>query len=146
MTDIPLIFEARGYVTVRVLIRAGRYHVCGPVKFYVDTGSPESLISEEDAKRLMFPITKLTYDKTSLMGGAKIRTAEVKDIELTFRVGEDAAQKIHMGVFRVAKSLWTKKEAIACSSSILGNDFLLKNKLSLHVNPLKNEAYYKEEA
>lgn len=76
--SILLILDNKGYVIVSALVQARRYHAFGAVKLYVDTGSPESFLSEEDALRLKFPLTKLKNDKFSLMGGTKMQTAETR--------------------------------------------------------------------
>lgn len=139
---IPLILDEKGYVIVRTFIWARKYHVHGAVKFYVDTGSPESFISEQDALRLGFPLNKLNYDKKSLMAGTKIETAPIKNVILTFGDGK----KIPMIEFRVSRNMRRGKKSVSVNNSILGIDFLVKNKLSLHVNPVKKEAYYEHEA
>ena len=46
---------------------------------------------------------------------------------------------------KVAKTGWTRKEAVYSGASILGLDFFLKNKFSLHINTIRDTAYIETE-
>ncbi len=131
---------ANGLIHTVALVRIPSLRVCGINKFFVDTGSPESFIGEQDAKRLHVPMKRLNFTKPALMGGTKISLAQTKDVTLRFHA-EHGAIKIKLPSFHVAKGAWTKKGVVHTNPSILGTDFLLTNNLKLIFWPSNNIAF-----
>lgn len=102
---------SNGLIHTVALVRIPSLRVCGINKFFVDTGSPESFIGEQDANRLHAPMRKLNFTKPALMGGTKISLAQIKDVTFHFRT-EGKAITIKSPIFHVAKGMWTKKGAV----------------------------------
>lgn len=131
---------ANGLIHTVALVRIPRLRVCGINKFFVDTGSPESFIGEQDANRLGIPMKRLNFTKPALMGGTKISLAQIKDVTLHFQT-KNKAFKIKSPSFHVAKGAWTKKGVVHSNPSILGTDFLLANNLQLIFWPTNEIAF-----
>ena len=131
---------SNGLIHAIALVRIPSLRICGIVKFFVDTGSPESFIGEQDAQRLKIPMKTLNFTKPALMGGTKISLAQIKDIRFNFRT-EGEPIKIRSPVFHVARGMWTKKGVVHSNPSILGTDFLLANNMQLIFWPSNNVAF-----
>jgi len=131
---------ANGLIHTVALVRIPSLRTCGINKFFVDTGSPESFIGEQDAHRLHIPMKKLNFTKPALMGGTKISLAQIKDVTLHFQT-EDEAITIKSPLFHVAKGAWTKKGVVHHNPSILGTDFLLANDMQLIFWPSNSIAF-----
>jgi hypothetical protein len=129
-----------GLIHTVALVRIPRFRVCGINKFFVDTGSPESFIGQQDANRLHIPVNRLNFTKPALMGGTKISLARIKDVALHLQT-KDKAIKIKSPLFHVAKGAWTKKGVVHSNPSILGTDFLLVNNLQLIFWPSNEVAF-----
>lgn len=144
---IPLAISKDNLITVSFTIRAA--HIFGAIEAIVDTGSPETIISEADAIRLNIPISRLKFASHSYgIGGSPIAKYELRNVTLSFRTDENKAETIKLDKVYVSRR--TSKDArttdIALGvPSIIGNDFLLKQKFVLYFNPNKNVAYLERE-
>lgn len=140
---IPLIIS-EDIIILNCFIRAPDYHnVYGNIKFIVDTGSTDSFIGEIDAIKLRIPISRLGKNEEKqgrgLAGGSIILYA-IKNVTLSFLSENKRIEKIHFQHMDVGLSA-RKDEKSRIRESILGNDFLLKNNLTLVFNPSKQIAY-----
>lgn len=136
---IPLTIS-NGLIHTLAMVRIPSMRVCGVVKFFVDTGSPESFIGQQDAVRLKVPMKALSFTKPALMGGTKIGLAKTKEATLHFQTGR-ASIAIRSPTFRVAKGTWTRKGVVHSNPSILGTDFLLANNMQLIFWPSNDVAF-----
>ena len=136
---IPLRIS-NGLIHAIALVRIPSLRVCGIVKFFVDTGSPESFIGEQDAQRLKVPMKMLSFTKPALMGGTKISLAQTKDVSFHFRT-ESESITIRSPTFHVAKGMWTRKGVVHSNPSVLGTDFLLANNMQLIFWPSNEVAF-----
>lgn len=136
---IPLKMS-NGLIHVIALVRIPSLRVYGIVKFFVDTGSPESFIGEQDARRLKVPMKVLNFSKPALMGGTKISLAQTRDITFRFQAA-DKPITMKCPSFHIAKGMWTKKGIVHSNPSILGTDFLFENNLQLIFWPSNNVAF-----
>ena len=146
---IPLDFykSAKGAgLRLRVLatIRFGDRPPVG-VAFIVDTGSPVTFVDEFISSKVRIYTKNLGFDHDALMGGAKVAIHKAGKAYLDFRDSGGALRRIGVRDMMVARTGWTRKEAIYSSVSILGLDFLMENKLALHINPSKGLAYIETE-
>ncbi len=107
----------------------------------VDTGSPITFIDEFVSSKVRIYAKNLEFDHSALMGGAKVAMYRAGKIVLGFRDEKGALVPIEFDGMMVAKTQWTRKEAMYSGVSILGLDFLLKNAASLFVDPSKKSAY-----
>lgn len=144
---IPLTFS-KGYIVATALLRAKRYRVFGSVDILIDTGSPESFISEGNAMKNNIPITKLEFAKHQKIGGCSFSFLKMYDVTLHFHTEEEKSEKLTFPMIYVAISVKRDRETLEYSLSmptLLGTDFLLKEKLSFYCNLSKNVAYLERE-
>ncbi|MHA1222813.1 MAG: hypothetical protein ACTSP3_06090 [Candidatus Heimdallarchaeaceae archaeon] len=140
---IPLKISPENLIVVDTFVRAPRYHgVFGNITFIVDTGSAESLISEADALKIRIPIKSLPQKKgmgRGLTGGAiKLRT--MKDVTISFKTEDNKIEKIKISGIDIGLSAKRDEKSII-RDSIIGNNFLLQNKLKLIFSPFEKIAY-----
>jgi len=131
---------SNGLIHAIALVRIPSLRVRGIVKFFVDTGSPESFIGEQDANRLHIPMKRLNFSKPALMGGTKISLAETKEAAFHFPAA-DKPITVKSHTFHIAKGMWTKKGIVRNNPSIIGTDFLLANNLQLFFWPSSDIAF-----
>jgi hypothetical protein len=112
-----------------------------PIVFIVDTGSPETFIDEFITKDVRVSTDNLDFDHHALLAGTKIGMYRLGSSTISFRTSNDSLQKFEFTKLMLARSLWRRKEAIYAPVSILGLNFFLETKTSLHVDPANNEAY-----
>jgi len=112
------------------------------LEFIIDTGSPDSYISEKDALKLHIP----TKDKPSSgyvdFGGSRYKVIKLPEF-IFYVLKENATAELKLSL-KTLKSEKTSPEKIKMSQvapSILGLDFLKSQKLSLHVFMNENLAY-----
>lgn len=53
-------------------------------EFYIDTGSPVSVLSPELCERMQIPVKKLDFDEKIAIGGAFVDVAVIDPVKLTF--------------------------------------------------------------
>lgn len=128
----------KGLISTVALVR-GPYRIFGSVKFFIDTGSSISFISEGDAKRMNIPFKILEFKDRTAVGGVPIMLAEIKSITFSFKTEEGflpiTSQKIY-----VSRILSTKAE-VPYYPSIIGVNFLEINKLRLVYSPFEKIAF-----
>ena len=135
-----------GRILVNSTIIASHYHIgLGQVEFLVDTGSNETFISEGTALRLNIPIGKLPFEKHIKLGGSTLKLLKMTNVIFYFKNNENKLEKLNLPIIYVMQA--TKKDGqsrIAAQSypSIIGTDFLTRNKFSLVFTPHKNIAYF----
>lgn len=106
-------------------------------EFYIDTGSPVSVISPELAERMQIPVNKLNFKETMAVGGAFIDVAIIDPVELTFyspETGEYGSVKIPIYV-----SDYTNEQPKDMVDNILGMTFLANTSADLHVETDERE-------
>ncbi len=145
---IPLRIVTGG-VYLSAILSSPTYHIgLAQINFVVDTGSNETFISEGDALRFNIPINRLPFEKHILMAGSTFELLKARSLILYIKKDDNKTEKISLDPFYIARG--TKKDeksrnlALAFPS-ILGLDFLEKNKFSLVVTPHKNLAYLEKE-
>lgn len=112
--------------------------------FIVDTGSPQTFISEGDALRLNLPLNKLKFREHMRMAGSVFEVLEMRNVGLYVKTDEERSEKIELPYIGVARGTKKDSKSIQIAQSfpnILGIDFLKQNKLALYFNPSKNIAY-----
>jgi len=110
----------------------------------IDTGSPETLISEGHALRFGIPINNLSFFGHVNLGGAKFELFEVG--EATIKLRDEKEQFIDFNFKRLCLAKSTKRDQSSLQASqampmILGVNFLEEHKLSLFFAPHENIAY-----
>jgi len=110
------------------------------VKFIVDTGSPFSLLSEADAKRIGLSINRSQVDKSaSGLGGInnKVNLKSIDKVEIKVK-SDDGYKTFKPKEFWLSYSPRTNSTVF---HSLIGLDFLNEQRLKLVVNIPNNEAY-----
>ncbi|MCX8178918.1 MAG: retroviral-like aspartic protease family protein [Candidatus Aenigmarchaeota archaeon] len=126
-------------------IRSKKYHIYGFVKFIVDTGSNYTDIGERDALRLNIPFNRIKkLEESTRLGGTKWNDYELKDVSLV--VKDENGNRVELtfdsiGVRKCSKSKNVEMERAMEMPSIIGNDFLHKNKLALYHDPFRKVSY-----
>ncbi|MBM3303725.1 MAG: hypothetical protein FJY76_01400 [Candidatus Aenigmarchaeota archaeon] len=132
-------------ISVMVGVRIRSLRVSGIIKFFVDTGSPESFIGEDDAIRMKVPMSHLNFNKNALMGGTKISLGQISGAEFSFVSADGNQIKLSAENFSIAKGAWKRDGIIHTNPSILGADFLKSNNLMLVYYPSGNLAFLRLE-
>ena len=109
--------------------------------FIVDTGSPETFIDEFVTSKFRILTKNLKKSNSILMGGTKIDLFELGKVMMYFRDENDRSVSLKFNNLKVSQTAWTREGSTYLSTSLLGMDFLLENKLSLFVNPDRKEGY-----
>ncbi len=138
--QIPLIVSKDRLYTL-VTVRIPNLRVMGVVKFFIDTGSPKTLIGEMDALKLRMNTQRINFNDDAYLGGTKIFIGEIKDkVQLYFKT-QGASIPFTPAKFYVSKGMLKIAGVEYPSPSLLGIDFLIENKLALYFNPSENVAY-----
>ncbi len=111
------------------------------VTFIVDTGSPVTFVDEFVSSKARVYTKNLNFDHGALMGGTKVAMHNAGSVTMNFRDTADSLAAFQFTNIMVAKTQWTRKEAIYSSVSILGLDFLIETKTKLVVDSNNNTAY-----
>jgi len=112
-----------------------------PVVFIVDTGSPETFIDEFVVSKFRILTKNLKFSNSMMMGGTKVGLYSLGKVTVNFRNGNKNLIPVKFDNLKVSQTSWTKAGTVYSSTSILGMNFLLENKLSLFVNPDRREGY-----
>ena len=140
---IPLQIVA-GRILISAFIRSAKYRLAGKIEFYVDTGSPETFISQSDAFRLHVPMSSLPFLRNAKIGGSTYELKRIREIELKFKTEEGELESITLPEFSVLEGTKRDIKGLQESNSVpslMGVDFLTVNSLALYFNPSKNTAY-----
>lgn len=123
-------------IVSRALVKSESLSMVGLIEFVVDTGSPITLISLKDRERLR--ISKIKMNSINVkknlitIGGGTVNSKIISDVII--KMGEFSSQ---MPIQIVDDS-----NGISSNTSVLGVDFLLKNKLKLVFDPTNNKAFF----
>ena len=120
------------------------------ITFVVDTGSTDTIISPADAFRLHLPINSLKNQEEEpyvVIGGNKFKRKKAVGITLMFRDDKGNAKQFIYDptIIESTKQDQDSLKLAYSLPSLLGVDFLLKNKLSLHFIPHKETVYLESE-
>lgn len=139
---IPLDFDRDGgSIFVNAAIRIRSRSVLFPVAFIVDTGSPMTFIDEFYSSKFRIFAKNLPFDSFIYMGGTKVGLYALDGTEVILRDDRGVPTGLSFDGMKVAKTAWTKREAVYTGESILGLDFMRKLGLVLFVDPGNNLAY-----
>ena len=114
-------------------------HIFTSIRAIVDTGSPTTIIGPLDREKMRLSkvqLNKLTGKKIPInYGGSEVVTIELPEAKIKFIEKE----------FELPITIPIKNEMGATQPSILGVDFMLKNKCKFIFNPSIEEAYFEME-
>jgi hypothetical protein len=111
------------------------------IEFVVDTGSPCTLISFNDAKRLNIPISRLSKVNPNVsLGSRKFERYVLPDVDLCLKDEKGGIIKIKSNSLTVLKPT-TRLTQGSMTPSILGWDFLLSNNFRLVLDAPNEESY-----
>ena len=120
------------------------------IEFVIDTGSPESYIGQKDSTKLQIPVKDRREDGTVAFGGSQYK--KIKLPSFTFYLLKQDNQKndyvlleVNLHALKTTKTSPHRVQAADASPSILGLDFLIEQKLSLHVILTADMAYLQYE-
>lgn len=112
--------------------------------FVVDTGSPNSYLSDKDVRRLQIPIKEKLSKEEVDFGGSRFKQVSLPKIEM-YLLKEESGKPLTLSVtisaLKTTKTSAKKIQVAQTLPSILGLDFLREQKLSLHVILTEELAY-----
>jgi len=124
-------------VMAQFLIRSEKPHLFGSIESIVDTGSPTTILGVPDTKRMRVSQIQLkeleSRKEPHAYGGGQLKTKILRDAKLKFGEYFECEMDVQVPVEEVSE----------CNQpTILGVDFMEKNKLKLIFDPFKKEAYF----
>jgi hypothetical protein len=103
----------------------------GQAEFYIDTGSPVSVLSPELTERMQIPVNKLDFSDTVALGGAFIDVAIIDPIELTFFSEETGAYgSVEIPIYVSNYTYEKPKDRV---DNVLGMTFFANTSADLHL-------------
>lgn len=143
---IPLDFTPqKDRISIIGIVRLPPKNLPLPIKFVVDTGSPETFIDEIDLLRFRISAEQYPYSNDMLMGGTKVALHKLGKVNLNFRDSENNLHIVSFNDLKISRSLWTRQNALATGTSIIGMNFLFDTKLHLFVDSSNGIAYFSSE-
>lgn len=142
---IPLTY-ADGRIFINAVITCISAHIgYTPIYFIIDTGSPISFISEEEAKRANFPLNKFTFETHTRMAGGKHELKILKKpVSLYLKNEKGNSSILKLSSLKISQSTSKavkEKEVASQFPSIIGTDFLEENNLILYCDLKNNNCY-----
>lgn len=135
---IPLKFTEDLEITKVLVLNPPQSHNRKQAEFFIDTGSPISLIAPSTALNLDLPLSKFDFKDKAYIGGSQIRTTPIEGIEVAMR-GEK--NEIFKEKFNFLVTEYEGKQASSLDN-ILGMDFLQNFGMNLIVKMNEeNEAF-----
>ncbi len=135
---IPLqIREGRIVLTAVIKSKSLRIHN-QIADFVVDTGSPNSYLSNKEVIKLQIPFKGQASEGEIDFGGSRFRKVSLPKVKM-YLLGEDKQKNnyvtlnVSLSALKTTKSSERKIQTAQMLPSILGLDFLREQKLSLHV-------------
>lgn len=149
MTKIHLLLTNDFRPYVEATIRGPRLKP-SRIEFLIDTGSPETIISEGSALILKIPYKRLPKGKPARgWGGASYDTHIFKNVTIYFKTDKNQIFPVHLkevSISELTTKMSEKERQISLSfPSVIGTDFFKNNEILLHFNPTKSIAYFKKE-
>jgi hypothetical protein len=120
------------------------------MKFVIDTGSPESFISDNDVSKLQIAMKDRENAGLIDFGGSRFKRAILPEAKIDILL-EDKTENLSIQLshsfyaLKTTKSNEKKKQTAQALPSILGLNFLKEHNLSLHVIMTENLAYLQRE-
>ena len=132
------------YATLRI----PQFHIYRPIRFVIDTGSPQSAICEKDALIMQIPFNRIRKSiRVYGIGGSSVEAKPIKRAVITFRNEEGGLEHRTLPVIYACRTTKRDMKTRSLSQSlpsILGVDFLIDNRFRLVFDPVNLEAYLEE--
>lgn len=142
---IPLTINKDDLITVSGSIRSERYRLYKPIVMMIDTGSPETFLSEEDALKYKIPVNALEFVKPAYgLGGGTFNLHKMTNVILSFLDEEQKILRVNLSALYVSISMKKDERSKFIARtipSIMGTDFLKNNNFVFHLDMPKNVAY-----
>lgn len=129
-------------ITLNTIFKYKRITV---IKFIIDTGSPFSLLSEMDIKKIGIPLNRTEHDRVAYgLGGPgnQVNLKEIKDVELIMNDDRGVKQALKSSTFCMA---YSPRNNSIVNHSLIGLDFLKEQKMNLIISLENNKAYMETE-
>ncbi len=144
MTKIPLLLTEDFRPYLEVTIQGP--HIFGRITFLIDTGSPDTIISEGNALMLKIPLKKLPKDKPIMgWGGGSYDSYTFNNVTINFKTDENKIFQVHIPkilISQLTTKMTEEERQISLSfPSVIGTDLLKNNGLILYFDPSKSVAY-----
>ena len=113
------------------------------MEFVIDTGSPDSYLSDKDVRKLQIPIKGKPTKGEVDFGGSRFNKVFLPKIKM-FLLKEDEGchvLNVNLSALKTTKTSEKKIQIAETLPSILGMDFLKEQNISLHVILTENLAY-----
>jgi len=124
-------------VMAQFLIMSEKPHLFGSIESIADTGSPTTILGVPDTKRMRVSQIQLkeleSRKEPHAYGGGQLKTKILRGAKLKFGEHFECEMDVQIPVEEVSE----------CNQpTILGVDFMEKNKFKLVFDPVKREAYF----
>lgn len=120
------------------LIQSEKPHIFGLIESIVDTGSPTTILGMSDIKRMRVSQLQLrdieSRKEPHAYGGGRLKTKILRGAKLKFGEYFDCIMDVEIPVQEITE--------LNTQPTIIGVDFMEKNKLKLIFDPAKKEAYF----
>ena len=122
----------------------------GNFEAFIDTGSPRTIISAVDAEKLSIPFSSLSSSQPIVgFGKGNVPTLAIDKFNLFMRNSEGQTKQLVIPVVIADVSAMRKMDQKILDHartipSLIGMDFLERNKFKLFVDIEKNEAYFED--
>lgn len=145
-TRIPLqIVDQR--LILKAVVECPRLRVRRQIMdFIIDTGSPDSFLSQKDVVKLQIPMKDRPVKGDVNFGGSTYKQVNLPAFTI-YLLKEDKGSKdyvkfnVPLTALKTSKTSEKKKQVAYALPSILGIDFLKSQKVSLHVILTEDMAY-----
>ncbi len=138
---IPLVIHSLAGAlrpTLMFTLRIPQLRVNRPVKALIDTGSPSSFINDWDAKLMHIPENQLQAIGNTFIAGNHVTLCAInKEMFLKMLNDKNELVEVKFPLLVALNQGKTKTENV----TILGVDFLEKNKFALHYDPANKTGY-----
>lgn len=142
MIRIPLLTsldDEGDYLNNAIVLRTPRNFL--KTTFILDTGSPTTILSYLDARRLQIPFNDSAKTKIIRMGGAKYQGYSFNKTIFIFRSEDNKIIREEFPVCVVKPTSPKEQDDLSSFPTIIGMDFLKKKKYALFCDVDKGIAY-----
>lgn len=113
------------------------------IAFVIDTGSADSFLSDNDVTRFQIPIAGKPSKGEIDVGGSRFQQVILPKFKMHLLNGDKEEKLLNATLSALKTTKVSEKKVMVAQTlpSILGLDFLMEQKLSLHLIPTENLAY-----
>lgn len=142
---IPLTYANNRLILNTTIYCSGAHKGFISIAFIIDTGNPETFISEGDALRSNFPLNKFSDHKSIKMGGSTYQLKILnRQASMYVKNEEGKSNKItlpYLKIVKCSKTIGKAKNESLNFPSLIGMDFLEERGFILYCDLKNNNCY-----